>query len=242
MQSRPAVEASADQVPPPPQAPAAPAAPATVLTPGGAVLVGVQPRAVPLTRAQIQALRERRSEISNQLENVSARRKTLADQLPGKTGQDLAGLEQRIKVLDERILQMETDLAITGRELQQGIAGASTTVPTRPPRMSEENITILGSTFTLFVLAPIAFAAARRIWKRTTRDAMRRESTMSEERLQQLEQSVDAIALEIERVSEGQRYVARIINEAKALTAGQWAEPVRVPDRDKVLVPRESER
>src|SRR5688572_26002302 len=109
------VEAVPQAVPAPAQAPAPPG------MPGGPTIVGVAPRAVPLTRAEVQAIRERRGEISNQLENVSARRKSLADQLPGKTGQDLAGLEQRIRVLDERILVMENDLAVTGRQLTQGV-------------------------------------------------------------------------------------------------------------------------
>jgi archaellum component FlaC len=208
-------------------------------------MVGVAPRPVPLTKAEVAAIRERRSEISNQLENVSARRKNLADQLPGKTGQDLAGLEQRIRVLDERILVMENDLAVTGRQLTQGTTFATTTSAPQPPffGLGADNAAMLSGMFTIFVLAPLAFAAARRMWKRTTFNSVRRESAESDMRLQQLEQSVDAIAIEIERVSEGQRYVARIINEAKALGAvQQWAEPVRVPEREPVLVRRETER
>jgi archaellum component FlaC len=222
--------------PPAPQAPAAPG------MPGGPTIVGVEPRYVSLSKAQIQALRDRRAEISNQLENVSSRRKGLADQLHGKTGQDLAGLEQRIRILDDRIVQMETDLAVTGRQLTQGMTTATTSSPPPFLGIGADNAAMLGGMFTMFVMAPFAFAITRRVWKRTTAQSVRHESTVSEERIQQLEQSVDAIALEIERVSEGQRYVARIITEAKALTAGQWQEPVRVAEREKVLVPRESGR
>ncbi len=86
--------------------------------------------------------------------------------------------------------------------------------------MDPDAIAALGAVFMIFVLAPIAFAAARMMWKRTNRpipppaladDASRR--------LERLEQGMDAIAIEIERVSEGQRFVTRLLSEAHATPA-----------------------
>jgi len=60
--------------------------------------------------------------------------------------------------------------------------------------------------------------------------------------MERLEQAVDAIAIEIERVSEGQRYVTRLLTEgsAPALPVGQRAaEPVRSSDREPVRASRE---
>ena len=53
--------------------------------------------------------------------------------------------------------------------------------------------------------------------------------TSSDERLARVEQAVEAIAIEIERVSEGQRYVTKLLNErAQPLLEGVAA-PVPVP-------------
>jgi len=61
--------------------------------------------------------------------------------------------------------------------------------------------------------------------------------------MERLEQAVDAIAIEIERVSEGQRYVTRLLTEgaASALPVGQRAaDPVRLPEREALRASRES--
>jgi hypothetical protein len=41
------------------------------------------------------------------------------------------------------------------------------------------------------------------------------------QRLERLEQGMEAIAIEIERVSEGQRFVTKLLSEAPALNARQ---------------------
>jgi len=53
----------------------------------------------------------------------------------------------------------------------------------------------------------------------------------STERLERIEQAVDAIAIEVERVSEGQRFVTRLLSERQPAlgAAAPSAEPVRVP-------------
>ena len=96
---------------------------------------------------------------------------------------------------------------------------------------------------TLFVLFPLAIAMARNIWRRGSRQAALPVSTESNQRMERLEQAVDAIAIEIERVSEGQRFVTRLLTEgsAPALSVGQKvAEPIRLPDRESARASRET--
>ena len=57
-------------------------------------------------------------------------------------------------------------------------------------------------------------------------------ATLDENRLQHLEQAVDAIALEIERISEGQRFTTRLLAQRQADGAVEPAEPARVPRGD----------
>ena len=87
------------------------------------------------------------------------------------------------------------------------------------------------------MIATAAVAHARR------GDEAGRGLVVHEDRMARLEQAVDAIAIEIERISEGQRFVTRVLTEgsAPALSVGQKvAEPVRIPDRDSLRASRES--
>lgn len=79
--------------------------------------------------------------------------------------------------------------------------------------------------FIIFVLGPLAFGLMRLMWKKSNRPAVS-PALLGEtaQRLERLEGSVDAIALEIERISEGQRFVTKLLSEGHsvpALGAGQ---------------------
>jgi hypothetical protein len=54
-------------------------------------------------------------------------------------------------------------------------------------------------------------AHTRRIWKRPI--APRALPASAESRLERIEQAVESIAVEVERVSEGQRFVTRLMSE-----------------------------
>ena len=53
--------------------------------------------------------------------------------------------------------------------------------------------------------------------------------TESGERLERIEQAMDAIAIEVERVSEGQRFVTRLLSERAPAIGAAPAQPVAVP-------------
>jgi hypothetical protein len=181
---------------------------------------------VPRTQQDIDAIRERRSELSNQLESAASRRSEIVEEMRDAEGPVRAGLEQRMSVLDQRILQLEADIAATGRQLTSAPAGllATTETPFMPfalPPHAVEKISIM---FTLFVLAPIAVSIAWAIFRKTMRSSSDRGTRVDgSERLQRLENSVDAIAVEIERISEGQRFVTRLLTEAAPQSASLGA-------------------
>jgi hypothetical protein len=204
----------------------------------------------PLTARDIQAIRERRSELSNQLQSADRRRNELVRRLGDAEGANRTGLEARLKVLDARIEQIETDIAITGRQLTSAPSHLlATSIPTVTPRLfgvlNPGQTTALGIVFTIFVLFPIAFALARRLWKRGSVAPVVPALKDNAEQMHRLEQAIDAIAIEVERISEGQRYVTRLLSEGQAtpvLAAGQAAAesvPVRGfdaqrPTRDRL--------
>lgn len=181
-----------------------------------------QTLAIPMTRAEMAAIRARRSELSNQLISASNRREELAGQLRQATGADRAGLEQRIGVLDQRIVQLESDIAETGRQLTGAPAGflSSTRADGVLAGFTSGQVLAGGIVFTIFVLAPLAVGASRMMWKRASAGPVR--SMIPPEtsgRLERIEQAVEAIAIEVERVSEGQRFVTKLMSEGKAVPA-----------------------
>src|SRR5688500_1676622 len=134
----------------------APTPTVTVSVPGVGVLTGV-----PTTAAEVQALRAKRAELSNQLESAASRRGRLSRSLDDKEGADRAGIEARIGVLDKRIMQLEADIAETGRQLTMApTALVASTGPSRDfgGRIDSSVAPVL---FVLSVLAPLALSAAQ---------------------------------------------------------------------------------
>jgi septal ring factor EnvC (AmiA/AmiB activator) len=176
---------------------------------------------VPMTAQEVAVLQARRSELSRQLNSAEGRRREVQKQLSNASGpQDRAGLEQRIGVLDARISGLENDIGEVGRQLSSAPAALATS---RPPQFMgpmtrnrmAENVAPITIVFTLFVLAPLAISISRGIWKR---GSMPRQlsSPADAQRLERMEQAMEAIAIEIERVSEGQRFVTRLLSEQRA--------------------------
>jgi hypothetical protein len=216
-------------------APPAPPAPPGVATPSADVVTTGQLAGTQMTRHDVDVLRARRTELSNQLESATGRRQQLVEQIQHSSGASRAGLEARLQVLDQRIVRLESEIDQTGEQLAS--AQAQRFTETRDPpqfpqdfpfaRIDPEPILIC---FILFVLSPIALTISRLIWKRGTRIGQIPPASDSAPRLERIEQAVDAIAIEVERVSEGQRFVTRLLAErgAPGLGAAQ-PEPVRVP-------------
>ena len=230
------------EAPPPPLPPIPPTPPAPVVVPTPTP-TGLVP-GMPLSEAQREALLERRDELSTQLISASNRRAELADALEDAEGASRPGLEARINQLDQRILQLEADIAENGRLLAEApLAGQFTTV--EPGYFPGEggpsfNGTPIGIVFTLFVLAPLALAYARLLWRRATSPAPAPVSLETVQRLERVEQAIDAVAVEVERVSEGQRFVTRILTEGpglSALNAGRNAETIGAPRREAARIP-----
>lgn len=187
----------------------------TVPTQGGPVTLEA-----PRTARDIAALKARREELSNQLTSVDGRRKKLMEQLRQTTDPVATkGLQDRLAVLDARELQLEGDLAQTGQQLSSVSAGllASTSAPPLVGGLTSNQTMTLSILSIIFVLFPLSVGIARGIFKRASRQGPAPAAfAQTAERLERLEQSVDAIAIEIERISEGQRFVTKLLSEGHA--------------------------
>jgi hypothetical protein len=78
---------------------------------------------------------------------------------------------------------------------------------------------------TLVLLLPLVLAYARRLWHR----GGPRQSVDIEEtpRLQRMEQAIESIALEVERIGEAQRFTTKLLTERHADAAARLGVPAR---------------
>jgi hypothetical protein len=63
------------------------------------------------------------------------------------------------------------------------------------------------------LMFPLVLALARRIWVRGGRSAQRAIDIESSPRLQRMEEAIEAISIEVERIGEGQRFATRLLSE-----------------------------
>jgi len=206
----------------------APAPPGTPATPGATIVTPQALAGAPVTARDLAALKARRKELSDQLINVTNRRNEIASQLQTASGANRTGLEQRLAVLDGRIARLESDIDQSGQLLASPAYAAvmqQNPIQNAGPTISMNAVPIL-IVFTIFVLCPVAVAWARAIWKRSSqpRAVPDRDTVI---RLERMEQAMDAIAIEIERVSEGQRFVTRLLAE------GRTAIPIPVANAEQ---------
>lgn len=234
-----------DQTPP-----AVPTPPQPPAIPGGVTFSTSELSGRPLTQADVDALKARRNELKGQLDAAVSRRTETARSLArSEEGVAKTGIEQRLGVLDQRIVQLEQDIATNGRQLAlaPGALVASSeqdgnAVSQRYGPFSSGQLTAISIVSIVFIWAPLAFAGTRIMLKRWAVAKPAPQVLESAERIARMEQSIDAIAIEIERISEGQRFVTQLMAkraEVPALNEGVApAEPIRVVQPEQVSFER----
>ena len=226
-------QASTVQIPVPPAPP----------VPGATTVSSRVLNPVPMSAQEVASLKARREALSDQLISADGRRKELSRLARSATGADKAGLEQRIGVLDARLARLETDIDETGKLLASTPAALASTRGGPSFRFANRsgdnmlNSIPIVAILSVFVFFPIAIAIARNIWRRGSLPRVAGPDRESAQRLERMEQAMEAIAIEIERVSEGQRFVTRLMSEQRdgraAVGAGEVAEPLRVGASEK---------
>jgi chaperonin cofactor prefoldin len=187
-----------------PQAPQAPTAPE-----------------VPRTPEELEALANKRSELKQQLESVTDRREELADQLEDADPAARPGLEARIQMLDERSTRLEREILQADDAIAVAVVGGVGPGPNEEEETTEAPVSddvvskdVLANAMLAEALAFVLLGVFFYRWVlRRARDRFSRGAPEDSKRLDQLQNSVDAIAIEVERISEGQRYVTKALNE-----------------------------
>lgn len=191
---------------PPPPAPIAPRV--TISAPGSS-----SPSAI--WRAAVA----QRRELVGQLEGLQNQRSSLSDRLRDGSldGVDRKGLESQIANVDAQITAVQKHLASANEQVANTAAVPGAVVEevhqirTGPP----EEVYVLSGMFMVVVLLPLSVALARRLWRRSAAAVTALPHELMD-RLTRLDQAVDSIALEVERIGEGQRFVTRLMGERPA--------------------------
>jgi hypothetical protein len=166
----------------------------------------------------IAVLQEQVATLSQQLAGLRAQRSILQRQINrASDGTVRAALELRQVPIENQIAQVEIDLASARAQLasRQGTTEQQFAFPPPGGRRQMDPDLVIGvfMAFIFAVLMPMSIAMARRIWRSSTKAVAPRVDDVVAPRLDRLEQAVDAIAIEIERISEGQRFVTRVLAE-----------------------------
>jgi hypothetical protein len=199
-----------------PKPPSAPTAP----------FVATGARSAPSASAIYEGFRAQRRELSNQLDELESTRRDISSQLEQLTAgaPERKGLEARMTEVDSRIATVDQMLASNAAQIATASAIPGAVV--EPPQIVRggppEEAYIVGTIFMFVFLLPISIAFARRIWRRSAAVVTSFPREIAD-RLTRMEQAVEATAVEVERIGEGQRFLTRLFTEgegARAIGAG----------------------
>src|SRR5205823_13021116 len=118
--------------------------------------------------AEMTQLMDRRRQLSDELNSVTDRRNGLVEQIRTAPNVAEAGLTAQLKVLADRIVQLETDLAATGRQLSSASPELATIAEQPPPQNVDDQVQegMAAGAATMFVVMSGLFFFGRRRWKR----------------------------------------------------------------------------
>jgi DNA repair exonuclease SbcCD ATPase subunit len=177
-----------------------------------------QERAIELIQAQINGAKAEIKDLTGQL-------------TPGMSDARENAIDDQLSLANERLesLQSQLDRAISGQT--QRTFTAPPPDPNDIPRGVQNVIEMFFfSAVMIFLGVPIVRMIARRFEPRPVATA----GADPNPRLERLEQAMDAVAIEVERVSEGQRFTNKLLSETRALPAPnpmeQWPQAARVPE------------
>jgi len=196
-------------------------------------------RSAPSASAIYEGFRAQRDVLTSQLHELEATRNDITGQMEEASAgsPEHKALQDRLTDVDGRIKAVDQMLAANSTQMAQAAAIPGAVVPPAPyvPHGPPQEVYVLAAIFMFVALLPLSVALARRIWRRGAAavTAFPRELA---DRLQRLEQAVEATSLEVERIGEGQRFLTRLFTEGeggRALGVGA-AQPIekKLPQRN----------
>ena len=174
-------------------------------------------------------LQEIGSGLSQELARATQKRDGIQARLDAATStKERATLSQQLTKANEEVGKLQAAVAklnTKAGDLTNSEPPPPFTTFTEPPFNVNDQVPttmIISVVGLVFVGFPLALAFARLLWKRGSHVPAQSPSQLpadSTRRFDQLEQAIDAIAIEVERISENQRYLTKLLSEPRASAA-----------------------
>lgn len=175
-------------------------------------------RSAPSSAEMYRARQAQREVLGDQMRSLENRRSELVERMKSgnPSAADRAGTEKRISDIDQRIADVDKQIATADAEVSKAAAIPGATVQPPQPRRNgpPEEFYALSALFLVIAVLPMSIALARRVWRRSAAVTVK-ASTELQERMNSIERAVDAVAVEVERIGEGQRFVTQILANPK---------------------------
>jgi hypothetical protein len=163
-------------------------------------------------------LKARENALSDRVRTLSDSREELARDLNERTGADRDGIEGQIKQLDGQILQTRAELMDVSKEVAAAApAQLAETVQTIYRGFDDGDMVgagFIGASITFAMFIPLLVRTFRRR-RQVNPGTTTQSSALGGERIDRMEAAIDSIAVEIERVSENQRFMTRLMTETQ---------------------------
>jgi hypothetical protein len=204
--------------PPPATRSAGTAAPVAPAAPAGDV-------AVPANYAQYRALRIRERDVRRQIETAGDERDELAasispsEDTPAPPPAVTAGVEARIALIDARILRLEGERDAIDRALAQapaGLVAQNEAIGETTAAVIDARNEGVGVGLTAGIPSGVVLLLLWQAW-RARRRARRAGPPIEPTRAPgELVAAVEAMAIEVERIGEGQRFITQLLADERA--------------------------
>lgn len=212
-------------------------------TPAAFPQLPASPPPAPEIGADLATMQARLGELQVQQAGLKAQWNGLRHQLDQMRSDNpaRAGVQQQWADVGVHIAQYDGQIAMLGVQIAQKQGVALPGVATVPPRTPIQRggrfsdvVTGMSLLLLIVVAVPISMAWARRIW-RGQPAAAAMPMDQSSARFDRLEQAVDAIAIEVERIAEGQRFMTKIMVERPGQTSKAGPIEAAAPEGKPVL-------
>ncbi len=183
-------------------------------------------RSAPTATEMYDAAKLVQRELIDQRDQLVRTRRNLAEELRNASNPVVAkGIENRVVAIDARIADVEKQLAAAETQLAQSasIPGVVVQPPSRGDGVPPEAFVLGGLGMVMLLLLPVSIAWARRIWRRGAPQAPAHLPAELGERMLNIERAVEAVAIEVERMGEGQRFVVQLLDAQSKRALGAAA-------------------
>ena len=181
-----------------------------------APVLAPEARSAPTATEMYEAARLMQRELRSQRNSLDGQRSDLRQQLRSATDAgDIKGLQGRLVALDARQADVEKQLAAADARVATAASVPGVVIEQNTPRsdIPPEAVVLGGLGMAMVLLIPVSIGYARRLWRRAGQPAAAQIPAELFDRMASIERGVEAVAIEVERIGEGQRFVSQLLAE-----------------------------